>query len=131
LAILNAFNAAGHVLATFETPGYGYDGLIWKDDHWSRILSATTPGVSMVQPIDMNDHDTVVAMIRLQDDSRRAVLIKNGRATDLMTLIDPEAGWYSLTPVAINNRNQVLCKANQTANEGLNHWLLLTPTAPF
>jgi hypothetical protein len=131
LAIANAFNAAGHVLATFETPGYGYDGLIWKDGHWSRILSATTPGVRMVQPIDMNDHDTMVAMIRLQDDSRRAVLIKNGRATDLMTLIDPEAGWYSLTPVGINNRNQVLCKANQTANEGLNHWLLLTPTAPF
>ena len=116
-----------------EIAGFGYDaGNAQKMFVYSRkkviVIEAKGP-LSKIKPAAMNNYGVIVGTLTLSNSEKsppqvyfnhtvivtrgpdhvdRAVVIKEGKITDLNTMLDPKSGWILESASGINNKGQIV-----------------------
>ncbi len=105
LAISNKEMAVGMAIVKVNQRHPVYRPVYWTN---GKAVSLPVPGGRRGRAFGVNNQGIIVGMIEAADGADHAAAWKNGKVTDLNTLIDKGSGWTLLAANGINNKGQIV-----------------------
>jgi probable HAF family extracellular repeat protein len=121
-------NDDGQVVGTSDTTGDArFHGFLWQQGHIADL--GTLTGDSYSSAIAIGNNGLVLGVSISASFSPRAVLWRNGTATDLNTLISQDSALYLESACSINDKGEIIGFAALKSNPSESHAYLAKPVA--
>jgi probable HAF family extracellular repeat protein len=126
----SGLNDDGQVVGTSDTTGdASFNGFLWQQGHITDLLPVT--GDVYSSAIAISNHGLVLGVSISASFSPRAVLWRNGTATDLNTLVPADAALYLESACSINEKGEIIGFAALKSNPSESHAYLAKPVVNF
>jgi probable HAF family extracellular repeat protein len=126
----SGLNDHGKVVGTSDTKGdASFHGFLWQQGHITDL--GTLTGDSYSSAIAISNNGMVVGVSISASFSPRAVLWRNGTATDLNTLIPQNSALYLESACSINEKGEIIGFAALKSNPSESHAYLAKPVRDF
>jgi probable HAF family extracellular repeat protein len=124
----NGLNDRGQVVGTSDTTGdASFHGFLWQQGHITDL--GTLTGDSYSSAIAIGNNGMVLGVSVSASFSPRAVLWRDGTATDLNTLVPQDSALYLESACSINDKGEIIGFAALKSNPGESHAYMAKPAA--
>jgi probable HAF family extracellular repeat protein len=121
-------NDDGQVVGTSDTTGdASFHGFLWQQGHITDL--GTLTGDSYSSAIAVGNNGLVLGVSISANFNPRAVLWRNGTATDLNTLVPQDSTLYLESACSINEKGEIIGFAALKSNPSESHAYLAKPVA--
>jgi probable HAF family extracellular repeat protein len=118
----------GQVVGTSDTTGdASFHGFLWRQGHITDL--GTLTGDSYSSAIAIGNNGTVLGVSISASFSPRAVLWRNGTATDMNTLVPQHSTLYLESACSINDKGEIIGFATLKSNPSESHAYLAKPVS--
>ncbi len=122
----SGLNDRGQVVGTSDTAGdASFHGFLWQQGHITDL--GTLAGDSYSSAIAISNHGLVLGVSISASFSPRAVLWRNGIATDMNTLVPQDSALYLESACSINEKGEIIGFAALKSNPSETHAYLARP----
>ena len=122
----SGLNDRGQVVGTSDTTGdASFHGFLWEQGHITDL--GTLAGDSYSSAIAISNHGLVLGVSISASFSPRAVLWRNGIATDMNTLVSQDSALYLESACSINDKGEIIGFAALKSNPSESHAYLAKP----
>jgi probable HAF family extracellular repeat protein len=122
----SGLNDRGQVVGTSDTAGdASFHGFLWQQGHITDL--GTLAGDSYSSAIAISNHGLVLGVSISASFSPRAVLWRNGIATDMNTLVPQDSALYLESACSINKKGEIIGFAALKSNPSETHAYLARP----
>jgi probable HAF family extracellular repeat protein len=124
----SGLNDDGQVVGTSDTTGdASFHGFLWQEGHITDL--GTLTGDSYSSAIAVGNNGLVLGVSISASFSPRAVLWRNGTATDMNTLVPQNSTLYLESACSINDKGEIIGFAALKSNPSESHAYLAKPVA--
>jgi len=124
----SGLNDEGQVVGTSDTTGdASFHGFLWHQGHITDL--GTLTGDSYSSAIAIGNNGVVLGVSISASFSPRAVLWRNGTATDMNTLVPQDSALYLESACSINEKGEIIGFAALKSYPGESHAYLAKPVA--
>jgi len=122
----NGLNDRGQVVGTSDTTGdASFHGFLWQQGHITDLGTLTGDAYSIAVAIGNNG--LVLGASISASFSPRAVLWRNGTATDLNTLVPQDSALYLESACSVNDKGEIIGFATLKSNPSESHAYMAKP----
>ena len=119
-------NDAGQVVGDSDTTGdASFHGFLWQDGHITDL--GTLPGDAYSSATSISNSGLVLGISISASFSPRAMLWRNGTATDMNTLVPQGTALYLQSACSINDKGEIIGFAALKSNPSESHAYLAKP----